>query len=188
MSYDTPNDTLRLRVRPDADLATARLVDSGNLVNTEDQMTIGLETAYVHGPFKLQGEYMRSEVDRYDTPSSSQPGGSFTGDSWYVYGVWNITGETWTYKAGLPATPYPNEPATGMWQVGLRYDYTDLDDDPVLGGTEGNVTLGVNWYWRTNFKFMANYVAVSSEKFNRAAGGDVSDDPSIFELRAQFYW
>ena len=188
VDYDTPNDTVRLRVRPDADFATARLVDTGNLLNAEDQRTVGLESAYVHGPIKLQGEYLRSQVGRYDTGYPPQPGVDFTGDSWYVYGVWNVTGETWTYKAGLPVTPYPNEPASGMWQVGLRYDRTDLNDDPVLGGTESNVTLGVNWYWRTNFKFMANYVAVSSEKYNRTAGGEVSDDPSIFEVRAQFYW
>jgi phosphate-selective porin OprO/OprP len=186
--YDTPNDTVRLRVRPDADLATGRLVDTGNLLNTENQSTIGVESAYVHGPFKLQAEYMISDVKRYDTPSLSQPGDTFTGNSWYVYGVWNITGETWTYKAGLPVTPYPNEPAKGMWQLALRYDDVDLNDDPVFGGTESNITFGVNYYWRNNFKFMANYVDVSSERFNAAQRRNVSDDPSIFEIRGQFYW
>jgi phosphate-selective porin OprO/OprP len=127
-------------------------------------------------------------VDRYSTPFSSQPGDSFTGNSWYVYGLWNITGETWTYKAGTPVTPYPNAPGTGMWQVAARYDSTDLNDDTVFGGEEQNLTLGVNWYWRANFKFMANYVKVESEKFNRTQGRDVSDNPNIFEARAQFYW
>jgi len=46
----------------------------------------------------------------------------------------------------------------------------------------------VNWYWRANFKFMLNYVKVNSEKFNRTLRTDVSDDPSIIEARAQFYW
>jgi phosphate-selective porin OprO and OprP len=186
--YDTDNDTLRLRVRPDADFATARLIDSGNLLNADRQQTVGLEGAYVNGPFKVQAEYMRSEIDRYSTPSAAQPGGKFTGDSWYLYGLWNITGETWTYKAGLPVTPYPNAPASGMWQVAARYDHTDLTDDPVFGGEEKNFTVGVNWYWRANFKFMFNYVKVSSDKFNRTLGRDVSDDPNIIEARAQFYW
>jgi phosphate-selective porin OprO and OprP len=186
--YDTDSDTLRLRVRPDADLATARLVDTADLRNADRQQTVGIEGAYVQGPFKVQAEYMRSEVDRYDTPFSSQPGNSFTGTSWYAYGLWNITGETWTYKAGTPVTPYPNEPGTGMWQVAARYDSTDLNDDVVFGGEEQNFTLGVNWYWRANFKFMANYVKVESEKFNRTLGRDVSDNPNIIEARAQFYW
>jgi phosphate-selective porin OprO/OprP len=51
-----------------------------------------------------------------------------------------------------------------MWQVGLRYEGIDLDDGTVLGGEENNLTLGVNWYWHTNFKFMANYVRVESER------------------------
>ena len=46
----------------------------------------------------------------------------------------------------------------------------------------------MNWYWRANFKVMANYVMASSEKFNRTLGREVSDDPNIFEMRAQFYW
>jgi phosphate-selective porin OprO and OprP len=188
VDYDTDADTLRLRVRPDADLATARLVDTGNLLNADRQRTYGLESAYVHGPFKVQGEYMRSTIDRYNTGFTAQPGGNFSGDSWYVYGLWNFTGETWTYKAGLPVTPYANDPASGMWQLGLRYDSTSLNDNPVLGGEEQNLTVGVNWYWRTNFKFMANYVKVSSDKFSRPLNRDVSDDPSIIEARAQFYW
>ncbi len=186
--FDTDADTLRLRVRPDADLATARLIDAGNMTNTDRQTTIGVEGAYVNGPFKVQAEYMHSTVDRFAVNSASQSSKDFSGDSWYLYGLWNITGETWTYKAGLPVTQYPNDPAAGMWQVGLRYDSTDLNDNQVLGGEEQNITLGVNWYWRANFKFMLNYVMVSSEKFSSALRTNVSDDPNIFEARAQFYW
>ena len=186
--YDTDADTLRLRVRPDADLATARLVDTGNMTNTDRQTTIGVESAYVNGPFKVQAEYMHSSVDRFTVNSASQSSKDFSGDSWYLYGLWNITGETWTYKAGLPVTQYPNEPGKGMWQVGVRYDSTDLNDGTVKGGEEQNVTLGVNWYWRANFKFMLNYVMVSSEKYSSTLRTDVNDDPNIFEARAQFYW
>jgi len=182
VDYDTDGDVARLRVRPDADLATARLIDTNNLRNADGQATVGLEAAYVRGPLKVQGEYMRSRVDRYDTPFASQPGDDFDADSWYVYGLWNITGETWTYKAGTPVTPYPDDPAAGMWQVGLRYDSANLDDGTVLGGEEQNLTLGVNWYWRTNFKFQVNYVAVDSTR----AG--IDDNPNILEARAQFYW
>lgn len=188
MDYDTDADTLRLRVRPDADFATARLVDAGNFTNADRQRTFGLEGAYIQGPFKVQSEYMHSTIDRFRVNSASQSADDFTGDSWYVYGLWNITGETWTYKAGLPVTGYPDQPGSGMWQVGVRYDSTDLNDNPVLGGEEQNLTVGVNWYWRANFKFMLNYVKVSSEKFSSTLRTNISDDPNIIEARAQFYW
>ncbi len=118
-------------------------------------------------------------------------------DSWYVTGVWNLTGETWGYKEGVVTTPLPNEPASGMWQLAARYDKADLNDGSftapstvagVLGGKESNWTVGVNWYLRSNFKLALNYVKVSSERYNSTSRLFVQDDPSIIEARAQFYW
>ena len=180
----------RFRVRPGADLAGVRLVDSGQFTDADRIRTGGAEFAWVHGPVKLQSEYMRTNVSR-----SAHADYDF--DSWYVSGVWNITGETWTYKDGVIATSLPGEPASGMWQLGLRYDHVDLNDGGftapstvtgVLGGKESNWTVGVNWYWRSNFKLAANYVKVSSERYNSTSKTFVNDDPAIFELRAQFYW
>lgn len=176
-AYDTDADTLRYRARPDADLATARLIDTGNMLDTDRVKTLGLEGMWITGPFKLQGEYMESDVNRYGAGSQD-----FKGTGGYVSGLWNITGETWGYKGGTPTTPLPNEPASGMWQVGLRYDTMDLNDSGVLGGKMNTWTAGVNWYWRSNFKFMVDYVKVNSTRQG------VNDDPNIVEARAQFYF
>jgi phosphate-selective porin OprO/OprP len=175
--FDTDADTLRYRARPDADLATARLIDTGSLTDTDRIKTLGLEGMWVQGPFKLQGEYMESKVSRYAATSQD-----FKGTGGYISGVWNITGETWGYKGGTPTTPLPNEPASGMWQVGLRYDTMDLNDSGVLGGKMDTWTAGVNWYWRSNFKFMVDYVKVNSSRQG------INDDPNIVEARAQFYF
>ena len=84
-----------------------------------------------------------------------------------------------------------------MGQVGVRYDQVDLNDGEftapstvtgVLGGKEHNWTVGVNWYWRSNFKFAVNYVMVNSERFSSASKLFVGDDPNILEVRAQVYW
>jgi phosphate-selective porin OprO/OprP len=176
VDYDTDADTLRYRARPDADLSN-RLIDTGNLLDTDRIGTLGVEGMWIHGPVKLQAEYMSSKVSRYGAGSED-----FTGTSGYVSGVWNVTGETWGYKAGTPGTSLPDNPAAGMWQLGLRYDTMDLDDAGVLGGKMDTITAGVNWYWRSNFKFMLNYVKASSDRRG------ISDDPGILEARAQFYW
>lgn len=218
VDFDSDMDTVRIRARPDADLAVVRLVDTGNLTNVDRQSTIGGEAMWVTGPFKLQAEYMRSRFDRYANGNPLQTD-DFDGSSGYLSGLWNVTGETWTYKDGVPVTPLPSEPASGMWQVGLRYDTIDLDDgnaipgatptsvasvDGVLGGQMDTWTLGVNWYWRSNFKFMANYVKVDSSRFfgrtpafpyaddptdnNVLVNREIDDSPNIFELRMQFYF
>ncbi len=224
IDQDTDDDVSRIRTRPQADLAGQRLVDSGVLRNTDRQSIIGGEAMWITGPFKLQGEYMQSTFDRYTqggaaTPANIAASKDFDANSWYVSGLWNITGETWGYRDGVPTTPLPNEPAAGMWQVGLRYDKIDLDDGTtlpattptgtstilgVLGGEMDAMTVGVNWYWRSNFKFMLNYVKVDSSRYfvrtpanpypENPANGNllvnrrVSDSPNIIEARAQFYW
>lgn len=181
---------IQLRVRPDADLTVARLIGTPLLTDGDRVKTMGLEGAWVHGPLKLQSEYMKTELGRSQHDN-------FDFDSWYVSGVWNITGETWGYKNGVTTTPLPNNPGAGMWQVGVRYDHADMNDgdvlatgavDGLLGGKENNWTVGVNWYWRSNFKLALNYVTVNSEKYDTAKKLFVEDDPSIIEFRAQFYW
>jgi phosphate-selective porin OprO/OprP len=176
MDYDTDGDVLRIRTRPQADLAANRLVDTGTINRTDRQQTLGVEGLWVNGPVKVQSEYMQSSVDRYAGQAD------FDANSWYVSGVWNVTGETWTYSKGMVSTVLPNNPASGMWQVGLRYDSIDLDDGLILGGEQDSWTAGVNWYWRSNYKFSANYTVLSSDRRG------ISDDPNILSLRAQFYW
>jgi phosphate-selective porin OprO/OprP len=173
---DTNGDTIRLRARPQADLAVVRLADAGTMRDADRLRTVGVEGAWVHGPFKVQAEWLHGDVDRY--------GGSpdFGADAGYVSAVWNVTGETWTYKAGTIATAAPASPAAGLWQLGLRHDRVDLDDGTVAGGTMSAWTAGVNWYWRRHVRLSLNHVRVESER----AG--VDDDPSIVEARVQLHW
>ena len=200
LDKDTQGDGIRLRARPMADMVGTRYVDTldpfalnpdgthknaNSLYNTDRQRELGIEGMWVHGPFKLQGEWMDTRVTRYGNFED------FDGNGYYVSGLWNITGETWGYKAGVPTTPLPDNPSKGLWQAGLRYDTIDLTDDNVVGGEMKSWTAGVNWYWRSNFKFMMNYVMVDQD---RASGFKLSgvtiphDNPNILEARIQFYW
>src|SRR5690606_22481956 len=143
---------------------------------------------WIKGPFKLQGEYYSADVSRY-----GEGVGDFGGDGWYLSGLWNITGETWGYRSGVPTTGLPDAPASGKWQLGLRYDTLDLDDGRLLaaavpGGAQDAWTIGANWYWRSNFKFALNYVMVDSSRYSASAGTVVDDNPNILEARAQFHW
>lgn len=177
VNYDTPADTLRLRARPNADLTPVRLADTGSMTDTDRVSTLGAESFWVYGSFKLQAEYMASRVDRYRAGSED-----FNGTGGYVSGMWNITGQSWGYKGGEPTTLVGPATGAGMWQAGLRYDVLDLDDDAVHGGRMETWTAGMNWYWRSHFKLVLNYVQVDSER------GGIEDNPNITEARVQFYW
>ncbi|HZX78689.1 OprO/OprP family phosphate-selective porin [Lysobacter sp.] len=175
---DTDGDVIRLRARPMADMVPTRFVDTGSsgLRASDRNSVIGVEGLWVTGPVKVQAEYMSTDVKRYGSFDD------FTGDGYYISGLWNVTGETWGYKSGVPTTGLPDNPSVGLWQLGLRYDTIDLTDGAVVGGEMDSWTAGVNWYWRSNFKFMLNYVAVKQEK------GVLNDDPNILEARMQFFW
>ncbi|MGO1071542.1 OprO/OprP family phosphate-selective porin [Lysobacter sp. CA199] len=197
---DTDADGIRLRARPMADMVATRFIDTGSsltspnsLNNRSDRVSvIGAEGLWVKGPVKVQAEYMTIDVKRLNGLSD------FSGDGFYVSGLWNLSGETWGYKAGTPTTGLPDDPSKGLWQLGLRYDTIDLNDgspiagtnrvNGVLGGKADSWTVGVNWYWRSNFKFMLNYVMVDQEKYSTAVRTKTEDNPNVLEARLQFYW
>ncbi|HEY4556157.1 MAG TPA: porin [Lysobacter sp.] len=178
---DTPADSLRLRVRPNADLASVRLVDSGRLTDVDRFRATGLEAMWIRGPVKLQAEYFLGGVERIATGDYGVAGG-------YASLVWNPGGQTWGYRGGLPRTPSAGDGNAGLWQLALRLDRIDFDDGPVRGGRMDAWTVGVNWYWRKHAKLMLNYVDVSSRRFPAGIGTDVDDNPDIVEARVQLHW
>ena len=62
----------------------------------------------------------------------------------------------------------------------------DLNDGPVTGGEEKNITIGLNWYANSHIRVMANYILVDNDIYADDAG-DVTgnDDPDIFQMRLQ---
>ena len=173
IGYDPSKDTVRINVRPEADLANIRLIDSTNLTNVDGARQLGLEAAYFHGPLKINAEYV-------DASYSRKTGADYAPNSWYVSGVYNLTGERFGYAAGIYSVPVANTEA-GLWQVTARYSKLNANDGVVLGGEQDNLTVGVNWYWRLNFKFMANYNMTRSSSVRTG----INNDPNVVELRAQ---
>lgn len=173
---DLPGNTTRIRLRPNADLAGIRPVDTTLIDGADEQQTVGVEGVWTHGSVKIQAEHLSTRIDR----DGGRP--DFRGDAWYVSSVWNLSGEPWSYRSGVIGTARPNRPSAGMWQAGVRYDSIDLDDAEVSGGTMRGLTLGMNYYWRANWKLAANWVRIESRR-----AGQV-DEPDIFELRAQLHW
>jgi phosphate-selective porin OprO/OprP len=182
-SWLSPDNTTRFRERPELTPGTGRLIDTGTLEEVNDVVRLGAEAAGVFGPFSVQGEYIRAEVDR---KALSDP--EF--DGWYVQGSWILTGESriYDFKKGVFKNPKPNsivgQGGYGAWEVAARYSRLDLNDADVDGGREENFTAGLNWYPTPNFKFMANYVNVLNVKGGNFAGAE----PEGFLLRGQVTW
>lgn len=173
--------TARFRSRPETNLTGTRLIDSGGLKNADNIDRVGLEGAWIHGPLLVQGEYLHFNAVFTDTKPS------YSGDGFYVFGAWMLTGESRDYQNGYVGSVKPSHEC-GAFEVGVRYSELDLNDAPVLGGMEHDLTIGANWYMGNHLKFQVNYIRAFSSKFSSAAQHDLAIDPKVFELRAQVYF
>ena len=51
----------------------------------------------------------------------------------------------------------------GAWQIGVRYNHLDLNDQGINGGILDNWTAGVNWFWNPNIKWQFNYTTTDRD-------------------------
>lgn len=175
------NDILRFRVRPESHQTNTRLVDTGSFDADTYNRFVG-ETAFITGPFHIQGEYYYTSVDREISTNADL---DFSG--FYVEGGWFLTGESMNYKPskGVFSRVTPKgvvgKGGIGAWQVALRFSSLDLTDVDITGGEEDNFTLGLNWYATPNIRFTANYVNV----LDVDGGINDGDEPESFQIRSQ---
>lgn len=168
---DDDTDSSRFRSRPESHLAN-RLIDTGTLSDVDRVNKVGIEAAWVQGPWSLQSEYLRADVSRDAGFADVEL------DGYYLMGSYFLTGESRPYKNGVFTRVTPRGDR-GAWELAARYAHTNLNDGLIEGGESDVITLGVNYYPHKHVRFMANYVMADTER----AG--ISDDPNVFQIRAQ---
>ncbi|MCH8964171.1 MAG: porin [Planctomycetes bacterium] len=167
----------RFRSRPESHLAP-RFVDTGRFF-LESANLLGVEAAWVHGPFSLQGEYVHVFANGLDAFRSSNP--DF--NAFYTQASYFLTGEHRKYKQASgtftrvrPLKNFRDDGGRGAWEVAARYSYIDLDRANINGDRLDDFTLGLNWYLNPNMRVMFNYILADSED---------RGDANIFQMRFQ---
>ncbi|TDI66450.1 MAG: hypothetical protein E2O89_01155 [Alphaproteobacteria bacterium] len=158
-------------VRPLIHMASEKFVGLKGLPVDQD-LFWGVEAAGVWGPVSIQGEYAMLNVDfEHSTGGLGAflPGQNFDRTDpdfagWYIGGSVFLTGESRTYKADKGAfdrievkSPV-NDGGMGAWQLALRYDSLDLNDDGVNLGEQDALVVGINWYFNNYTRLMVNYI------------------------------
>ena len=180
---------VRVRQRPEAHLAD-RVVDTDVLTDVADVQGLGLETAFVYGPFSAQAEYNNFWLDRTANADAHIDGA-------YAYVSYFLTGEHRPYSrtAGVfdRVRPFENffrvrdgsgnvQTGKGAWEIAYRYSFLDLNDGALHGGEARDQTVGLSWYLNPYAKMMFNYVHSETFDHPKAPGVGVAD---IFETRFQ---
>jgi phosphate-selective porin OprO/OprP len=159
-----------------------KLVDTG-LFEADNADILNLELAYVDGPFSFQSEYIVSFID---ADKSLRFWGIYASGSYF------FTGEQRQYNTASGAftgikVKSPFHPAKGQWgalELAVRLSYIDLNDEPISGGKEKNITLGLNWYLYQKIRIMCNYV--HAKVYDRAKPTVDVGDADFYMLRFQF--
>jgi phosphate-selective porin OprO/OprP len=173
---------------------SGRYYTTGAIGNTDT--TYGVEGAFIHNSFSVQGEYATIKVNRLKTVADGTDPDVKVG---YAYVSFWPTGETRNYDPtkGEFARPKIIDPITagGLGGVELlaRYDYADLTDAYKTATTAAGRTLsqdagkyqgwtlGANYYPTAYVRLQANYT--NADINNPGPGRDVKINQ--FQMRAQ---
>ncbi len=152
------------------------LVNTGPITANNVRL-FNVEAARQYGAFMLEGEYTTAYVHRIGGNL-----GSVNFEGWNIQTRYLLTGEEHKYdvRDGNFGSVKPSS-SHGAIELAARYDFLNLNDKDVRGGTEHNVTVGLNWFLNQQFRLSANYI--------RASIHPASDAPKrnldIIGLRAQ---
>ncbi len=130
----------------------------------------GLELAYQAGPFSVQSEVY---VAQFDGEEDRTANGAYvelkyflTGEhrpynlSKGVFDAAKVTRNFHPFKCGN----YNLIDGFGAWQAVVQWSYLDLSDwrnavgEGANGGVQNDLTLGMNWFWTPNIRWIFEYV------------------------------
>jgi phosphate-selective porin OprO/OprP len=149
----------------------------------DNDSTWGLEAAFAAGPFSIQSEYLKREVE-----AKAANREDIEADGYYVQLAYTLTGEARDYKLGKFDKIKPANKGLGAWEVFYRFDDISAEDDngafANIDDVEAKVhNLGVNWYANEAVKIGGYYVKTKVDNATNAVGDDDGDG---FVVRAQY--
>lgn len=159
-----PVNTVRFATLPSARARhTSALLDTGP-IRANNTRWLNVEMAHECGPVLLEGEYTEVFVHRLNDDL-----GMLRFHGWNVQGRYLLTGESHEYdvRDGQFGSVKPRADF-GAIEMAVRYDYLNLNDKTIRGGTEHNVTLGLNWFVNGNVRLSANYIRAGIHPLNDA--------------------
>ncbi|TVS12922.1 MAG: hypothetical protein EA417_16965 [Gammaproteobacteria bacterium] len=185
---------VRLRTRTGVRALDLRLIGRTDLEGVDDLQRWGLEGAFGMGPFSLQAEYLRANVDLDRRAVEEAHGGnatdanSLTLDGYYVQASYFLTGEQRNYRAfsgdfgaqQVNSTFGRNGP--GAWEIAARFATQDSSEHSRVGRGQklDHWTLGLNWYPNPDMVFKLNAMRFKNERDGESAKG------TVFAARAQY--
>ncbi len=190
-------EDVRMRTRLGTRAVDGRMIGENDMEAVSDWTTYALEGAFGVGPFSLQGEYIRQELNRdedsrgFDDPDVTK----MEHDGFYIQASYFLTGEQRNYRAfsgdfGATEILRPLS-AGGRGGVELlarfaradSYEHHEPDDRQKLD----HWTIGLNWYPENDIVLKLNAMYVDAERGERGIGeGRKTWDSMVYAARFQY--
>ncbi len=158
---DLPDDSARrYRQRPGVHSVDIRFIDTGSL-SAIGETGYGVEAAVIHGPVHavVEGHWLRPSLAGASDPTLF---GGYVETGFFLTG-----GDSRGYGSGKFDRTRPNDPVgeggIGAVQINARYDYLDLSDNGVVGGTQNLYGLALIWTPIDYLRFSINYNRIDYE-------------------------
>jgi phosphate-selective porin OprO/OprP len=129
---------------------------TGGLPNSDGTLPPGVKSV---GDLFFWGTYV--EVLYFLTPGDHQP----------------VDRETPGYARVTPVRSFfcnKCRRGPGAWEIGLRYDYVNVNSGLIQAGQLNSVTAGLNWYLNGNARITLNYVWTNRDTGVSASSGNFS--------------
>lgn len=151
-------------------LLNTTVTNGGNkqLIKSKNHYTLGMELLAQDGPLSGEVEYLTTKVHR----DKQQTGGNLRFKGYRSNINYVLTGESRVFKNsnGTLGQVIPQNEG-GAWEISGRYDYLNLNDKNIAGGSAHHIGFATTWYINYNFSVTGEYIrsklnkCVTLEKF-----------------------
>ncbi len=172
-SYRTPKTsvapaeygTARYSTRSLSSINRKKYLDTDLIPQLDHEIRTNIELAAYVGGLGLQSEIISNKTYRKNNLETLDFGG------FYVQGSYLLFGGKQLYDK---AQGEFNQPEKGKkWgdvELTLRYDFIDLNDKEIMGGSAEGYTAGINFYAARNVKFQLNYSYLNHDRYANGKG------------------
>lgn len=159
-----------------------KYLDTDVIPDFKQQTLSNVELAAFYKGFAVQSEIINNRTIRKNDLPTLHFGG------YYAQAVYMLFGGKQVYNKIEGEFTQPDRGKKwGDIELALRYDYVDLNDKTVYGGSAEAITAGINFYTAKNVKFQLDYSYVNHDRYANGKGklyvgndvsGEITKDPT----------
>lgn len=151
---------IRYNTRSLSNINRKKYLDTDVIPFFRNQLLSNIELAAYYKGLAVQGEMITNRTQRKNDLQTLDFGG------YYAQAVYMVFGGRQVYNKSEGEFTQPDKGKKwGDIELALRYDYVDLNDKTVYGGSADAMTAGLNFYAARNIKFQLNFSSINHDRY-----------------------